>query len=770
MKVSTQNQNAAEPETLPDFPDSSAENISDAVVESAESAKTVRPRRGYALWFYILAFLAVDVLGVMLLQWSANLVEPFSTFLNFVGLMFTAGRFVFVLNLLVLGTFYFALVALINRFWVATPVFIVLVTIVAVVERMKVMVRNETILPSDLKMAGTNTGNLAEFIPVGSGRLLLKISLFLLVFILLCVLLSYRDGKAQLFTRRNHVLGKNLGTYITARILIFLAPMGLLIGYAASLGTVGTWTYNFSEALGDGPRLWDSVEDAQGNGTLIGFLRFTNPKVMDEPEGYSKEKMQEIADKYGVEADALNEDRSADMTDSSVIMILSESYSDPTRVPGLKLNKDPMPNIRSIKKSTTSGLMLSSGYGGGTANLEFQALTGMSMANFDASLSSPYQQLVPKMSWAPTFNQLWNESASGSLAFHPYYSSMYSRQQNYKKFGFAHFWTLSGPEFIAHTDHIDNSPYVSDESSYASVLDQIDATKDDATDSKFYQLVTMQNHMSYDNWYNDNEFEASSTTGSPLGPDENQQINTYSKGVSYTDTATKEFLEKLDALDKPVTVIFYGDHLPGIYVSASRDSENSVALHETDYFIWSNKASTSSGHKLSSQDSAYTSPNFLVEQTAEHMDAKVSPYLAFLTELHNVIPAMEPPVANRIQQWGRIPAGEYLYLDSQGNQIDTSKLTADQKELLADYKLIQYDITSGKHYLENMDFMQLPGKDKEVSSVPAAKKVDEKKDDAEDTDSADGADSADGDANAGDANAAANTSEKAGTSETESTD
>ncbi len=66
-----------------------------------------------------------------------------------------------------------------------------------------------------------------------------------------------------------------------------------------------------------------------------------------------------------------------------------------------------MPNIRKIKENTTSGYMLSSGYGGGTANLEYMGLTGMSMANFDSSLSSPYQQLVPGQHWTPTINQLW---------------------------------------------------------------------------------------------------------------------------------------------------------------------------------------------------------------------------------------------------------------------------------------------------------------------------------------------------------------------------
>ena len=57
-------------------------------------------------------------------------------------------------------------------------------------------------------------------------------------------------------------------------------------------------------------------------------------------------------------------------------------------------------------------------------------------------------------------------------------------------------------------------------------------------------------------------------------------------------------------------------------------------------------------------DSAYTSPNFFIAQAAEQMDAKVSPYLAFLTDMHAHIAAMEPPVVNTIQGWDRIPEGQ----------------------------------------------------------------------------------------------------------------
>ena len=105
---------------------------------------------------------------------------------------------------------------------------------------------------------------------------------------------------------------------------------------------------------------------------------------MVKPDDYSEETMKQVAARYEKAAKKINAKRSANMTDSTVIYVLSESFSDPSRVPDSS-QQGSMPKIREIKQNTTSGLMLSSGYGGGTANLEYMGLSGLSMANFDSS-------------------------------------------------------------------------------------------------------------------------------------------------------------------------------------------------------------------------------------------------------------------------------------------------------------------------------------------------------------------------------------------------
>ena len=660
------------------------------------------PHKPFPGWVYGVLFVIFDIIVVTALEVGVSssstrvqLSSPVVGF-GFVSKMWTDGNFVFVLNVILVALLYLMLLMLFNRFWTASIVILAVGIIVAAIEHFKVEIRYEAILPADLGFLGSNTGNMLTFIPAGAHVTILVALGAFAVLLALILVLRHFDGRKGRMIRTD-----NLSLNLTSRLILLLLPILVFALYCIHVSTTDSLANKFSRALGDTPSMWDSVYDAQRNGPLVAFTRQLNPKIMDKPSNYSEETMKKVAARYQKEAETINASRTNNLTDSTVVYVLSESFSDPSRVPGLKTNKDSMPNIRKIKAGTTSGLMLSSGYGGGTANLEYMGLSGLSMANFESSLSSPYQQLVPSQHWTPTINQLWGAPVN-SLGYHPYESSMYSRATNYKKFGFSHFYTLTGPDVIKYQDKIDESPYVSDKSSYDSALEGIKSGKM----NKFIQIITMQNHMPYHEWYENNDYTAESTTGTPLGDDEQQSIETYQKGVEITDQATQEFLNELDALDKPVTVVFYGDHLPGIYSSASEDDNNSLALHLTDYFIWSNKASSSQGNKAS--DAAYSSPNFFVAQAADHMNAKVSPYLAFLTEMHSKIAAMEPPVVNKIQGWDRIPEGQNIYLDQNGNPMSTDDFDKETKQLLADYKLIQYDITAGKNYLKDTDFMTLP--------------------------------------------------------------
>ncbi|PLS23862.1 arylsulfatase [Bifidobacterium imperatoris] len=691
------------------------------LLQKLHATWTKRPKYPYTLYTVVLVL--TNAAAVLFIQWGTysepsyadpKAVDDTTKLMNsvrgqltrFVAQMWMEHKFNWLLNFCVLGMLYLIFVFVLNRFWVATALFSIITCVFAVANHIKIQLRNEPVIPSDLSfLSSGNSAEIASFIPESSQSLVHKTIVMLIWLTIVCLMMQIIDRRRCVIPFHWRRPFRNTKTIIgnCTRIIAVIVTTSLLYSFTVTLNTVGSWSHKWAIAWGDSPTLWDAAGDASLNGPTINFLRLANPKIMTKPDGYSQTTMEELAQRYAKVAKETNKSRQNNLTDNTVIMVLSESFSDPTRVPGITLSEDPMPNIRALKDTTTSGLMLSPGYGGGTANIEYQALTGLDLALFDSSLQVPYQQLVPQQKNPETFNQLWNNryGESGSVAFHPYYKNMYLRDADYKKFGFSHFYTLDSNPAITHHDSLDNSPYASDAEAYQNV---IDALQNNSGHPQFIQLATMQNHPPYSDWYSDNQFKNADT--SILPEDEKTGIDTYIKGVSITDQATIVFLNQLDTIEQPITVIFYGDHLPGVYATAHARSQNTIAMQETDYFIWSNKASASNGVKLDPTNNAtsYTSPNYFMAMASEHMNAKVSAYIAFLSTVRAEIPATERLTLGVSGVTDNTPT---VYLDTNGDVVSHKKLSNQQKKLVEDYRLIQYDMTAGKNYLANAGFFNV---------------------------------------------------------------
>lgn len=690
-------------------------------------------KKVYALWkkrmrfsyaFYTIVFFLLTSAEVIFLQWGmysepeyekGTEIDETTKVLQsvggqvtrFISQMWLEQKNVCLVSFMGLALIYLALIFVTNRFWIATLVFGVALTAFGVANSIKVQLRNEPIIPADLTfISGGDTGSIMSFVPKSSQTFVNGAITFVIWFAIIIFALFALDGRRRfIYCSWRHPIA-NIKNIIgnVFRILAAILSVVLLSTYVIGLGTPGSGTYKWAKDNGYEPQLWNAIGDAQANNPATTFLSLSKVKAMDKPDNYSQKTMESLAKKYAKEAQAINQTRPNKLTDNTVIMILSETFSDPTRVPGVSFTLDPIPNIRNVKNTTTSGLMLSPGYGGGTANIEYQALTGLNLANFNDSLIVPYQQLVPNQNNPYSFNQIWMEKygKNASTAVHPFQQSMYLRNINYRKFGFSYLYTLDSKVPLEHTGCIDRSPYVSDSEAYQSILDLLDKQQD-SNSSQFLQLVTMQNHLPYGDYYDNNEF-LDANISEDLSDGERWNINTYTKGINWTDQETADFLNQLDQIDKPITVIFYGDHLPGIYDTADMDKNNKTVLHETDYFIWSNSVSPSHDTKVNPITTAYTSSNYFMPLAAEHMNAKVSPYLAMLTELQQEVPAMSRVIGTN----GGIGQGKATYLDHAGNNIKATALSAKAKRLLKDYKLVQYDQTVGKNYLEDLDFTQVP--------------------------------------------------------------
>lgn len=373
-----------------------------------------------------------------------------------------------------------------------------------------------------------------------------------------------------------------------------------------------------------------------------------------------------------------------DIKKTTVIFNLSESFSDPARVPNLTLSGDPIPNVRAIKKETTSGLMMSYGYGGGTANMEWETLTGMSLGDLDTTLSTPYTQLVSGQKNSADVSKWFNYSS----AIHPFNGSEYNRVGVYKKFGFNKFIYDGSKYPIKHRKTLGNSSYQSDQTAYANLDDQLNAHKG----GQFINLITMQNHMPYSpNLYSEHDFKASGSafTTNTL----RESFESYAQGIHYTDDAVAAFKKKIDAMNKPIIWVFYGDHLGALY-SGDTAAKYSVALHQTDYFVYANKYAREHGAKTKLSNTEQVGSNDFIALAFAQANAKVDPFVALLTKAQQDMPTIWTRSDNKQGD----PSYGMSFVTKAGKKIGYSDLTKKQKAMLHDYQLLQYDINAGEQY------------------------------------------------------------------------
>src|SRR5699024_6723217 len=77
----------------------------------------------------------------------------------------------------------------------------------------------------------------------------------------------------------------------------------------------------------------------------------------------------------------------------NIMFVQLESFFDPTEVEWLRFSEDPIPNLRKLFSEYSSGYFKGPSVGAGTANTEFEVLTGMSMRFFGPG-EYPYKTYV----------------------------------------------------------------------------------------------------------------------------------------------------------------------------------------------------------------------------------------------------------------------------------------------------------------------------------------------------------------------------------------
>ena len=581
-----------------------------------------------------------------------------------------------IFTILVWLLIYTFILALVNRLFVGISIYTTFAIITIVAEYMKMKSRNEPILFSDMSEI-TAVGGLTQM--VDKNILIISIVGIILIFIsaILLELWINRKRAGKFADSVKRMMFKQTGLRILILLITFVPLATPFIANAdQNRAILERFKYGWTS--------FNTGEDAMYNGPVMTFISNISSVIMRQPSDYSKKNMLSLQKKYTKYADSLNKTRKNNLKGQTVAYILSESLTNPNDVPKLKYDgTDVFKNINQIqKKSVYSGKMLSSGYGGGTANIEYMTLAGFPLATFAPEMVVPYTQMVPFASETPTISNLFQQRE----VIHPYVGTFYNRRDAYKKIGIQKFYTTDGKQYKYPKKYVKNigakTNYPADKYSYSYLENKIDSV--DSKKSQFLQLMTMQNHMPYSpNQYPDSRYKILEPT---MSNSAKETIESYIAGVHYTDVATKKLVSHLDNISRPVTLIFYGDHWPGVFTFVNQEKQLETS-HETDYFIYQNKAARKrSNVELDNDQRNYASPSDFPALALKATNSKLTPFFALQTKITEELPA-----------FANYTRGKFV--DNAGHELKTKDLTKKQKELLHEFKLVQYDLSAGEHYL-----------------------------------------------------------------------
>lgn len=452
-----------------------------------------------------------------------------------------------------------------------------------------------------------------------------------------------------------------------ARLFRLVFALPFLVGFTPMMKyTDHSW---LRDRLAIVPMMWDQAANYSHNGFLIAFAFNLPMSHVSPPAGYNGGTIADIP--VDPAAFTVARKRSPD-----VIVIMSESLWDPTRLPDVRFGTDPMPVIR----KNQAGNIFSPEFGGMTANVEFEALTGFSNA-FLPYGSIPYQQYVRGP--LPSLATFFRHKGYSSVALHPFEGWFWNRSNVYQHLGFDSFLSQ------------ENLPALEKRGMFASdtaLTNEIIRVAEESDKPLFMFAVTLQGHGPYEaDRYAHNRVSVDSS----LTPGAEQQIATYSEGVKEADDSLAKLMEWARDRPRETIIVLFGDHLPPMgsvfletgymtnAVATRRASlETMLREHETPLVIWSSKT----GPK---KDFGTISPALLshhIVQSAGFSDPFYTGFLGKVAEQYSVIDRYMLVGADQTSQPG---------WNDGGNKADP---------VLKNYRLLQYDMMFGKQYAKDRFF------------------------------------------------------------------
>lgn len=297
---------------------------------------------------------------------------------------------------------------------------------------------------------------------------------------------------------------------------------------------------------------------------------FTNSIIdngIGKPDDYSESEMVQMkADLDKIKQNGREEQ-------PNIIFIQLESFFDPNQVEGLTLSENPIPVFTRLKEEYPSGYLTVPALGAGTANTEFEVLTGLKSSFFGAG-EYPYKTTVNETP-VESLCSILKQRDYGCYAIHNNKGSFYDRQQVYDQMGFDAFISL---EYMYDVDYT-STGWAKD----ATLVDDIMRCLRDTEGQDLVYTISVQGHGRYPSDENacEDYIQVDYTNGEMIQP-----IHYYVNQIHEMDMMIGELIKELDAYGEDYVLVLYGDHLPSLELTEEQLPDST--LFQTEWVMVNN--------------------------------------------------------------------------------------------------------------------------------------------------------------------------------------
>lgn len=442
---------------------------------------------------------------------------------------------------------------------------------VAVTSRYKMNINGAPLQLSDF----TFVGDLGEVTGYAASQLIPSVSMVLGVAVAAVLTETLRRKETWRPSRRAGLAISAAGLVL---LVMALLPVGPLQKAALALD-------------GDSP---DQAVRNQRTGVVLGIYAAWSQRAQAIQAGEDPQAIQ-LAEAF--RADALSPGAPAPEGSPDIVFITSESFFDVTRLPGLTFAQDPLPNFHRLAEDATNGRCLSNNYGGGTGNVEMELFTGLTASRLreGGTLTALEEGTYARL---PTTVRQLKQAGYATEFVHGHNNALYNRSVTHPAIGFDTVAFLE--DFLTQGEAC--GPYLSDVSFAQELIARYEAR--DPEQPLFLYGLSMENHQGY----TPEKYGVSS--GFPAQSDRLSQedlaiLDALVMGLHHADAALGLLIDYFSQVDRPVMLVFVGDHLPSLNladgtslytrlgVSPTEDATDwdpatLMEILSTDYLIWTN--------------------------------------------------------------------------------------------------------------------------------------------------------------------------------------